>query len=156
MKCLFIRKSDHTLPTRRLDAFVASVTKRLRRDKILKTIPESLVIVFVESGEMRRLNKTFRSKDYATDVLSFDATDPESLGELVLCPEVIQRQAKEHELSDFAEYAYMVLHGILHLLGYDHEKDDKAAREMYRLQDKIFYSYFRGPKACQLQRKHPK
>ncbi len=105
---------------------------------------------------MRRLNKTFRGKDYATDVLSFDATDPESLGELVLCPEVIQRQAKEHELSDFAEYAYMVLHGILHLLGYDHEKDDKAAREMYRLQDKIFYSYFRGPKACQLQRKRPK
>lgn len=97
-----------------------------------------LTCVFVGASEIRRLNREFRHKDKPTDVLSFAPTEAGSLGELVFCLEVIERQAREHGLSSRDELTYMLIHGILHLLGYEHEKSDKAARLMYRLQDRIF------------------
>ncbi len=99
---------------------------------------QNLMCVFVNSAEIRRLNKKFRDKDRATDVLSFAPVEPDSLGELVFCPQVIRKQAFEHGLSYRDELLYMLIHGILHLLGYEHEKSDKQARVMYRLQDRIF------------------
>jgi probable rRNA maturation factor len=99
---------------------------------------KELVIVFVNSKEQRRLNKSFRGKDYATDVLSFDPMEPGALGELVICPEVIARQAKEHGLLVREELGYMVLHGFLHLLGFDHEKGEREAKRMFTLQDDLF------------------
>ena len=71
-------------------------------------------------------------------MLSFVSDQPGQLGELVLCPEVVQRQADEHGLSFRKEAAYLVLHGVLHLLGYEHEAGGPQADEMYALQDKIF------------------
>ena len=55
-------------------------------------------------------------------------------------------QAKDNQWDPHQEYCYMILHGLLHLLGYEHENDDKAAREMYGLQDDIFFEYFPGAK----------
>lgn len=98
----------------------------------------SLTLVFVGEKEGRELNKRFRKKGYATDVLSFAPVEEKSLGELVFCWPVLKRQAMEHDLSLRDEFRYLLIHGILHLLGYDHENHDRQAKEMYRLQDNVF------------------
>ncbi len=102
--------------------------------------PQTLTLVFVTSQRIRSLNKKFRGKDKPTDVLSFAGTYRGHLGDLVLCPQVIKKQAKEHSLTFNQELAYMILHGILHLLGYEHEDSAKKAKIMFALQDKIFES----------------
>lgn len=99
---------------------------------------KELTIVFMDPKPARQMNKQFRSRDYATDVLSFEALIPESLGELVLCPQVLQKQAQEHGLSYREELGYMLLHGVLHLLGYDHETGREDAEEMFAVQDAVF------------------
>jgi probable rRNA maturation factor len=76
----------------------------------------------VGEPEARRLNRTFRKKNYATNVLSFDT------GDIVLCHPVIRREAREQGKSARAHYAHLVVHGVLHLRGYVHEKKRDAAR----------------------------
>ena len=98
-------------------------------------------IVFVSDAAMRKLNRQFRGKDSATDVLSFPA-QPESfeaeaeanLGEIVISLDRAQAQAKENGLTLVNEVEQLILHGLLHLCGHDHEKDDG---EMNRLELKI-------------------
>jgi probable rRNA maturation factor len=99
---------------------------------------KDLNIVFLDRGEAKKMNFSFRGKNYATDILSFEPISEGELGELILCPQVINRQAKEHGLTEREELGYMLIHGCLHLLGYDHEVDEGEAKRMYRLQDKIF------------------
>ena len=98
----------------------------------------SLVIACVSEASMKRLNRQFRGKNQATDVLSFAPVEEGSLGELALCISQIEKQASSHGLTVEEEAFYLILHGILHLLGYDHESGDQKAKEMYALQDGIF------------------
>ncbi len=78
-------------------------------------------IRFVAAREGRRLNHDFRNKDYATNVLSFVyETDP-VMGDLVVCLPVVKREAKEQKKPLKAHLAHMIVHGMLHLQGYDHE-----------------------------------
>ncbi|MGA2599779.1 MAG: rRNA maturation RNase YbeY [Bryobacteraceae bacterium] len=80
--------------------------------------------LIANDAELRRLNKQFRKKDYATDVLSFPSIEPEkSLGELAISWDRAKAQASEygHTVSD--EIRILMLHGVLHLAGMDHEKD---------------------------------
>jgi len=84
------------------------------------SIPVTLRIV--GGAEGRRLNRTFRSKSRATNVLTFDT------GDIVLCHPVIRREARAQGKSVSAHYAHLVVHGCLHLRGYDHEKKRDAAR----------------------------
>lgn len=97
-----------------------------------------IVVVFVDAPTSRRLNHKYRGKTYATDVLSFSGDQRELLGELVVCPEVIERQASEHNLAYREELGYMCIHGLLHLLGFDHERGGAEERRMFRLQDWLF------------------
>jgi probable rRNA maturation factor len=99
---------------------------------------KEITLVFVGTAEMKRLNKQYRGKSKPTDVLSFSPVVAESLGELVFCIPTIKQQAKDHKMTYREEFLYLLIHGVLHLLGYDHEINDKQAREMYRLQDCIF------------------
>lgn len=138
----FINQTKQRYPKKRIIAFLDHVFLSLG-SKVPKSA-EELTLVFVTKPKIKSLNKTFRKKDYATDILSFESIEPNNLGELVMSLDVLKKQAREHELTVEEEVCYMVVHGILHLLGYDHEKDDKQARQMYRLQDKIFNSYFRS------------
>jgi probable rRNA maturation factor len=71
---------------------------------------------------MKRLNKLYRGKNYATDILSFEAPEEGTLGELVLCLPTIRSQARRTGLGEKGELGYMLVHGVLHMLGYDHEK----------------------------------
>jgi len=100
---------------------------------------DDLTIVFVGSAESRRLNKTYRRRDYATDVLSFSPmASGEGLGELILCVPVLKRQAAQRRHSFKKELDMMLIHGFLHLLGFDHEKNRKEELKMMGLQDKLF------------------
>lgn len=103
-----------------------------------KQAKNKLTVAFVSSLEIKKLNKKFLKKDKTTDILSFSSIEENSLGELVLCVEKIKQQAKEHELSFKGEISYLLLHGLLHLLGYHHEKGGTSAKKMYQIQDEIF------------------
>ena len=111
--------------------------QKIRNKKLLKQKKE-LTLVFLNRAEMKKINLQFRKKNKPTDILSFHSHDPHSLGELLLCAEVLKAQAIRHEHSFNDEVTYMLIHGILHLLGYDHEASVKEEKLMFRLQDKCF------------------
>jgi len=96
----------------------------------------SLAIRIVDEEEGRAFNREFRGKGYATNVLSFPAELPEGLpsvirqsqlGDLLLCAPVVAREAVEQGKSEINHWAHLTIHGVLHLLGYDHEGDQAAA-----------------------------
>jgi probable rRNA maturation factor len=98
-----------------------------------------LVVVFVTSARMRELNREYRGRDYATDVLSFgypdEIVDGQSfLGDIVIAPEVAFRQARNWRSGPEREVRKLLIHGILHLMGYDHDADDG---EMIRIQRRM-------------------
>ncbi|MFT4173545.1 MAG: rRNA maturation RNase YbeY [Rhodocyclaceae bacterium] len=89
-----------------------------------------VTVRFVDAEEGRGLNQTYRGKDYATNVLSFPyETDPILMGDLVLAWPVVVREAAEQGKTVDQHCAHLVVHGTLHLQGYDHE-DDVEAEEM--------------------------
>jgi probable rRNA maturation factor len=139
MDLVFVNESRTRVPRLFLQNWLKNLTARLPAKDRKRLKPGlQMTLVFLSRNRARQLNQDYRGKDYATDVLSFGGDGIELFGELAFCPEVLARQAKEHGLSYRAELAYMTLHGVLHLLGYDHETDARQARRMYRLQDKIF------------------
>ena len=96
-----------------------------------------LSVAIISDRRMRALNRQFRGKDAVTDVLSFPAQDRGFLGDIVIASGVSQRQAREAGHSVQTELRVLALHGLLHLLGYDHEGDDgKMARAEARLRKK--------------------
>lgn len=101
-----------------------------------------LTIRLVDESEGRELNKTWRHKDYATNVLSFPADVPDELldipllGDLVICVPVVEREAAEQGKEPAAHWAHLVIHGCLHLLGYDHIEDAEA-EEMEALERQL-------------------
>lgn len=98
---------------------------------------ETFTLRFTGDRAMRRLNREFRHRDETTDVLSFPGDDsPEGrhLGDVVVSVPTARRQATEHEEPVDRELRRLILHGVLHCLGYDHETDDG---EMERLEDTL-------------------
>tara|TARA_Y100000310_G_C20411579_1_gene682261 strand:- start:393 stop:782 length:390 start_codon:yes stop_codon:yes gene_type:complete len=85
-------------------------------------------VVVVGLARMRQLNKQHRGKDKATNVLAFPG-GKEALGEIVLCPSVIRKDAVEYKISFSKAFSWMFVHGLLHLLGYDH-KTKKEEQQM--------------------------
>ncbi|HBV21268.1 MAG TPA: rRNA maturation RNase YbeY [Nitrosomonas sp.] len=86
-----------------------------------------IVIRIVDKFEGRTLNHDYRGKDYATNVLTFVYDDTEPLsGDVVLCAEVIENEARQQHKTLMAHYAHLTVHGLLHLQGYDHVSDDEA------------------------------
>lgn len=100
-----------------------------------------LTIVFVSKSKIKTMNKQFRGKNKATDILSFDSLEPGSIGELVISAEVLRHQADDHNLKFRDELVYMLYHGVLHLCGYDHEESELAAKKMFSIQDKAFHGF---------------
>ena len=91
----------------------------------------SITIRLVENEEGQALNRDYRGKDYATNVLTFDYTqEPVVTADLVLCAPVIEREAKEQNKSLQEHYAHMLVHGTLHAQGWDHETSEADAEEM--------------------------
>ena len=93
-----------------------------------------LSIAFIGALRMKKLNNKYLKRNYPTDVLVFleKETYPEinNLGEIVICLQVVKRNAKKFNLTFEKELSKVLIHGVLHLLGYDHEKSAKKAKEM--------------------------
>ena len=96
-----------------------------------------ITVRIVGSGEARALNQSFRGKDYPTNVLTFVMRErPRLEGDLALCAPLIAREALAQGKSIAAHYAHLVVHGVLHLQGYDHETE-RQARVMERRESQI-------------------
>jgi probable rRNA maturation factor len=97
----------------------------------------SLTVALVSDARIRRLNAVYRGTDAPTDVLSFGAEEPGRLGDVVIANGVARRQARAAGHSVHVELRVLALHGLLHLLGYDHEQDGgQMARAERRLRRK--------------------
>lgn len=107
-----------------------------------RTSPSELTIRLVDNEEGLKLNATWRGKNYPTNVLSFPADIPDGLldipllGDLVICVPVVEAEACEQRKALMAHWAHLVIHGCLHLLGYDHI-DDEEAEEMEELERQL-------------------
>jgi probable rRNA maturation factor len=96
---------------------------------------ETISLAFVDAKEIKKLNKTFRKKNKPTDVLSFALEENGYLGEIVICPEIVKENAAKYGVTAKQETMKVFIHGILHLLGYDHEKSKKEALIMEKKQE---------------------
>jgi len=94
---------------------------------------EDLSLVLTDDDKIQDLNKKYRNKDKVTDVLSF-----EELNEIFICLPEAQRQARLLKTSLKLELTRLLVHGIVHLKGYDHEKSEREAERMFALEKKIF------------------
>jgi probable rRNA maturation factor len=106
---------------------------------------QEVTVRLVDRVEMTELNSQFRGKSSATNVLSFPAempvelipqTDADLLGDIVICHSVVNQEARQQQKSIMDHYAHMVVHGVLHLCGYDHQADEEANR-MEAMESKI-------------------
>ena len=116
---------------------VAAHRAALPRHKVTRWIRHALAldaeitVRIVDEEEGRQLNRDYRHKDYATNVLTFDyAQEPMVLADLVLCAPVVEREAREQNKSLEEHYAHLLVHGTLHAQGWDHETSEQDAQEM--------------------------
>jgi len=137
------RRSSVTVTSRRRLPGVRSL--RVRRDAArllgLLGVRAELSVALVGDAEMRRLNSDYRQRDAPTDVLAFAMREgdgaglhPDVLGDVVISLDTAARQAAARGVAVAAEVRLLLTHGVLHLLGYDHERSPAEARSMFRRQ----------------------
>lgn len=136
-----------------LEKFFSEFLKNYSANGKLLKNQYSLDLHFVGSWKMQRINSEHRKKNYPTDVLSFPSVDWSKqshrsleyelmqcdfyLGDIVVCKDVAIKQAQEYKITEKEEFIHLLVHGFLHLIGYDHEKSDKDARQMFKMEKKI-------------------
>ena len=105
----------------------------LPRHKVIRWIraalesPAEITVRIVDAEEGQALNRDFRQKDYATNVLTFDYShEPVVVADLILCAPVVETEAAAEKVTIEAHYAHLLVHGTLHAQGFDHEADDEA------------------------------
>lgn len=138
MRLVFINTlHGYKVPKSYLTSSYKKILLDLPAKEQLRIKNKNINLVFLNSSKIKEINSKFRNKNKETDILSFESTEPNVLGELVFCPPVIKKNAKQNKWALKYEYLYMLIHGVLHLLGYDHETE-KDSLDMFKLQDKIF------------------
>jgi len=125
------------------EAALARTQPARRRASLM---PAELCVRVVGSAASRSLNRHYRGKDRPTNVLSFPASPEEraltgAIGDLVVCAPVVAAEARAQRKTRDAHWAHMVVHGVLHLHGYDHERSARAAREMEALEVEILRGF---------------
>lgn len=139
-----------TAPKHKLNLSVQYADERLKelltRPLLRKTIqaalffPADLTLRIVDAEEGRILNRDYRGKDYATNVLTFAYTEDMDAevtqADIILCTDVLEKEAKEQKKTVLEHAQHLVVHGVLHAQGYDHE-DDEEAEEMEALEIEI-------------------
>jgi len=113
------------------DRLAADLPRPLLRRWVQEALlgPAELTLRFVDESEGRALNRDYRTKDYATNVLTFaySETDEATVqADIVLCVDVLMREAAEQQIPVTRHAAHLVVHGVLHAQGYDHEAEDEA------------------------------
>jgi probable rRNA maturation factor len=123
----------------------------LPRHKVTRWIRHALdqdaeiTVRIVDADEGQTLNRDYRQKDYATNVLTFDYTQEPVTADLVLCAPVIAKEAKEQKKTLEEHYAHMIVHGTLHAQGWDHELDEDAEVMELRETDIMARLGFKNP-----------
>ena len=123
----------------RADSFRRWIEAALGKSK------KEVTVVLLDTRNARAMNREFRGKDYATNVLSFPfesmpGQESPLLGDLVICPSVVAREAKEQNKPVRDHYAHLTIHGVLHLLGHDHENEASAGK-MERLERRLLAGF---------------
>ncbi|MFN3781268.1 MAG: rRNA maturation RNase YbeY, partial [Candidatus Kapaibacteriota bacterium] len=128
----------------RITVFNDTNKKRLPRKKITNRIRNVLSyfktdcdinIIYVDEAQIVEINKQYLGHNYVTDVISFDLSDERnSIGEVYICIQQAERQAKEYNVSLENELSRLAIHGVLHILGFDDRTDDEK-QKMHKLED---------------------
>jgi len=131
------RDGGKKYPAARLKRVATGILELLKHDRA------ELSVALIGNSEMRKLNARYRKKNYPTDVLSFPAAKDmpagvRLLGDVIISVDKAKQQAKERSRKLDDEMVTLLIHGVLHLLGYDHERSVKDARIMGRLEKKIY------------------
>jgi probable rRNA maturation factor len=124
----------------------AAVARSAPARRAASPVPAGLCIRVVGRAGSRRLNDRYRGKDKPTNVLSFPASPEEraltgAIGDLVVCAPVLAAEARAQRKTGEAHWAHIVVHGVLHLHGYDHGRSTRAAREMETLEVEILRGF---------------
>ena len=130
------RDAGRRVPSRSLQKIAQAILDAMGRTEA------ELSLALIGNAEMRRLNATYRKKDYPTDVLSFPIEGGPPgvgalLGDVIISVDKAREQALERGCTEAEEIVALLIHGIVHLLGYDHERSAKDARAMKRQENKI-------------------
>jgi probable rRNA maturation factor len=131
------RDAGKEFPSRKLKTIAQKILELVGQNRA------ELSLALVENSEIQTLNAKYRKKDYPTDVLSFPVEDPlpakeRLLGDVVISVQKAKEQAKQGRRSLDEEMMTLLIHGVLHLLGYDHERSAQEARIMTRLEKRIY------------------
>jgi probable rRNA maturation factor len=132
-------KFKEKIDEKKIIRWIKNILKELKKEN------KSVSIQFVSSKTIKNLNKKYRNKDYITDILSFsqllgekiDFINSNFLGDIVICVPYVAKFVKDEGHSMETEINYLLLHGILHLIGYDHENGNDDGK-MMKLQNRIF------------------
>jgi probable rRNA maturation factor len=148
---------DGSAPAVTVDVQVACDAGRVPADSVISSwvrsavaeigvdSPVEVAVRIVDEAEGRALNRSYRGIDKATNVLSFPADDGDlpwppgverSLGDIVICEPIVESEAREQGKQSASHWAHLVVHGTLHLLGYDHD-EDAAAEQMEAIETRI-------------------
>ena len=128
------KRAESTLEIQRVSAGFTPADDSLRAwvAAAMQTPGRSVVLRYVDAEESQALNKAYRGRDKPTNVLSFPfelppGVDDPHLGDLVICVPVVEAEARAQDKSLMAHHAHMVIHGLLHLQGFDHISEEEAA-----------------------------
>lgn len=113
--------------------------------KAALALDAEITVRFVDEIEGRSLNRDYRGKDYATNVLSFIYSSAPVQGDLVICAPVVAREAQEQGKTIEAHYAHLIVHGTLHLQGFDHESEAEAEMMEARETEIVIKLGYPGP-----------
>jgi len=130
------RAAGREIPSRRLKKIAQALLEVAGRQDA------ELSLALIGNAEMQKLNARYRHKDYSTDVLSFPAAknlpgEAPLLGDVIISVDKAREQAQEHRHSLDREIVTLLIHGVVHLMGYDHERSAREARSMVRLEKKM-------------------
>ena len=123
------------------EGFLRRVAEKVLKGENKKD--SELSIALIGQGKMRKLNKKYRGKNRVTDVLAFPNKEI-GLGEIVICLREVKKNAKRYGLTFEKELSRVLIHGLLHLLGYDHEISEKKTKEMEGKQDYYLFEVFKS------------
>ncbi|HOI35015.1 MAG TPA: rRNA maturation RNase YbeY [Mesotoga infera] len=135
MEIIVQNKTERTIDSKK----VSNIAKKVIEKELADTEIGSLNILLTDDAEITSINKQFRNKEESTDILSFGyGLEEEPIGDIVISLERISEQSQEFGNSFEEELLYITIHGVLHVLGYDHEGDDTEDEEIFLLQKKYF------------------
>ncbi len=117
--------------------FFTTVAEAVFNELDMSNNEYEISLLITDDKTIRQYNKEYRNKDRATDVLSFPMEDEIVLGDIAISFDTAKRQAEEAEINIDREVAFLFIHGLLHLLGYDHETSEEDEAKMFVLQEKI-------------------